>query len=316
MSKEIRRSINETFGFDAVDINSALVSAQNRQRLYWVGKRNKDGTYSKVYVDQPEDKGIVLRDILETETGTDLTQNEKAYCLTATYNGAMPFNTLERKQRTMVAEPVAIGYRNRREKDGNLYRRFETSNRQKSNALTTVQTDSMVAEPINVTKDGKSQTIKAQYAKTSVANICCYNSAYGASGAAEPVRIGDIGSTAQAHRVYSCDGKSVTLKANAGGQGGKTGLYACHANDTKQTPIYEVKDGKIKIKGKEYPIKLKDGYYIIRKLTVKECMRLQTIPEWYDFSCVSKTQAYKMLGNGWTCDVITHLIKSIEKIFF
>lgn len=294
MSKEIRRSINETFGFDAVDINSALVSAQNRQRLYWVGKRNKDGTYSKVYVDQPEDKGIVLRDILETGTGTD----EKAYCLTA------------------VAEPVAIGYRNRREKDGNLYRRFETSNRQKSNALTTVQTDSMVAEPINVTKDGKSQTIKAQYAKTSVANICCYNTTYGASGVAEPVRIGDIGSTAQANRVYSCDGKSVTINAGGGGQGGKTGLYACPANDTKQTPIYEVKDGEIGIKGKEYPIKLKDGYYIIRKLTVKECVRLQTVPEWYDFSCVSKTQAYKMLGNGWTCDVITHLIKSIEKIFF
>ena len=49
-------------------------------------------------------------------------------------------------------------------------------------------------------------------------------------------------------------------------------------------PIYEVKSGQITIKGKQYPIKLADGYYIIRKLTVTECMRLQTIPEWYDFS--------------------------------
>ena len=53
---------------------------------------------------------------------------------------------------------------------------------------------------------------------------------------------------------------------------------------------------------------LKDGYYIIRKLTVRECMRLQTVPEWYEFP-VSDSQAYKMLGNGWTCEVIAHIMK-------
>ena len=65
----------------------------------------------------------------------------------------------------------------------------------------------------------------------------------------------------------------------------------------------------ITIKGKQYPIKLIDGYYIIRKLTVSECKRLQTVPEWYEFP-VSDTQAYKMLGNGWTVDVIAHLIEA------
>ena len=79
--------------------------------------------------------------------------------------------------------------------------------------------------------------------------------------------------------------------------------------DGKEITIYEVTDGKITIKGKQYPIKLKDGYYIIRKLTVRECMRLQTVPEWYEFP-VSNSQAYKMLGNGWTCEVIAHLIRS------
>jgi DNA (cytosine-5)-methyltransferase 3A len=38
-------------------------------------------------------------------------------------------------------------------------------------------------------------------------------------------------------------------------------------------------------------------------------MRLQTIPEWYEFP-VSDAQAYKQIGNGWTCEVITHLVKS------
>ena len=79
--------------------------------------------------------------------------------------------------------------------------------------------------------------------------------------------------------------------------------------DGKEITIYEVTDGKITIKGKQYPIKLKDGYYIIRKLTVRECMRLQTVPEWYEFP-VSNSQAYQMHGNGWTCEVIAHLIRS------
>jgi DNA (cytosine-5)-methyltransferase 3A len=114
------------------------------------------------------------------------------------------------------------------------------------------------------------------------------------------------------------------------GAGAKTGLYAIECNPPYATPVewdesgkpikavsaadgktytvYEVKDRQITIKGKTYPIKLPDGFYIIRKLTVRECMRLQTVPEWYEFP-VSDSQAYKMLGNGWTCSIIAHLIK-------
>lgn len=78
--------------------------------------------------------------------------------------------------------------------------------------------------------------------------------------------------------------------------------------DGKTYTVYSVTDGQIIIKGKTYPIRLHDGYYIIRKLTVSECKRLQTVSEWYEFP-VSNAQAYKMLGNGWTVDVIVHLIK-------
>ena len=89
----------------------------------------------------------------------------------------------------------------------------------------------------------------------------------------------------------------------------ESGRYAISASDGKKCPVYEVRNGLITIKGKQYPIKLKDGNYIIRKLTVRECMRLQTVPETYEFP-VSNSQAYKMLGNGWTCEVIAHLIRS------
>lgn len=66
MSKDIRAAITEAFGFEPICINSALVSAQNRQRLYWVGIRQEDGSYRKANIEQPEDRGILLKDILET----------------------------------------------------------------------------------------------------------------------------------------------------------------------------------------------------------------------------------------------------------
>ena len=353
MSKAIRESITQTFGFEPICINSALVSAQSRQRLYWVGVRNEDGTYSKASVEQPEDLGILLKDVLDGAVESINTTDD------------------DTKARTLMAGYYKYGTATLITNEG--FKGGTTA----------------VAEPVNVTADGKSQTIKAQYQQSSPANFFGYTSTYGATGVAEPVRVGSLPrpngelSESQAFRVYGTDGKSVVLSANGGGSGGKTGLYAVpvdsvrvgalpHSNgepsksqsaqiydiegksttlcanggglgaktglyalpcgsayatpskydengrpikaisgaDGKEYVVYEVKDGLITIKEKQYPIKLKDGCYIIRKLTINECKRLQTVPEWYEFP-VSDSQAYKMLGNGWTVDVIAHILKSI-----
>lgn len=131
----------------------------------------------------------------------------------------------------------------------------------------------------------------------------------------EPIRVGTMPSPdgtikgGQAMRVYSIDGKAVAIKGQAGGSGAKTGLYAEEVEPLQKANIYMVKDGFITVKGRQYPIKLKNGWYLIRKLTVNECRRLQTVPDWFEFP-VSNSQAYKLLGNGWTCEVIAHLIKS------
>lgn len=167
-------------------INSALVSAQNRQRFYVTNFGD---------IEQPEDRGILLRDVLES--GKDLSCREEAYTLTASYGGAVAWNTLERNQRTMVAEPVKF-------------------------------------EGIVPTK-----------------------------------------------AVSCADGK----------------VYS----------VYEVRDGLITIKDKQYPIELADGYYLIRKLTPLECERLQTLPDGYT-SGVSDTQRYRAIGNGWTAEVIIHIL--------
>ena len=189
---------------------------------------------------------------------------------------------------------------------------------QKTNCLTTVQKDNVVAVPVRV--------------------------------GAMPNMDGELG-TSQSRRIYSAEGKSVSLQArpNGGGaDGAATGLYAVPASmawrgrengsafemrddqksnavaatghqsrlvieaaDGKQMQVYEVRGGYITIKGKTYHIKLADGFYIIRKLTVTECKRLQTVPDAYEFP-VSNTQAYKMLGNGWTVDVIAHIMRHFD----
>ncbi len=105
MSAAIREQITKEFGFEPVMIDSALVSAQSRKRLYWLGRREPDGTYSRVNVEMPEDRGILLRDILETGVAF----REKAYTLDANYHKTTGvFNPKKQHSysRLQAAEPI------------------------------------------------------------------------------------------------------------------------------------------------------------------------------------------------------------------
>lgn len=416
MSPAIRAQITAELGVEPALINSALVSAQNRQRLYWAGKRNQDGTYSQVAVEQPVDRGILLRDILES----GVCWREKAYTLKANYANAGAVNGVDGGHfpATMAAEPVRIGTIENDAKnqafDSQQYRVYSPDGKAvtlcgnggglgEKTGLYAVP----VPEPVNETVDGKAQCLRATYYKEGIRNLVgntvdrktcvaipvpaagrivgrrineqghrddyneaiphfqyfevnedpqktnCLTTVQKDNMIAVPVLVrhgadadGELG-TSQSRRIYSTDGKSVPLQArpNGGGaDGAATGLYAVPAGmawrgrengsafemrddqksnavaatghqsrlvieaaDGKQMPVYEVRGGRITIKGKTYPIKLADGFYIIRKLTVTECKRLQTVPDTYAFP-VSDTQAYKMLGNGWTVDVIAHIM--------
>ena len=294
MSPAIRSQITAELGVEPVLINSALVSAQNRQRLYWAGKRNPDGTYSQVAVEQPEDRGILLRDILESGA---VTWHEKAYTLRASAGTKQGVSNVLRHIETNghfgymgVAEPVRIG---------------------------TIENDAK-----DQTFDSQQYRVYSPDAKN--VTLCGNGGGLGAKTGlyAVPVRAGDMPNKdgkicgGQAHRIYDSNGKAVTLTARPNGGGVDGPLYAypaaveynpLHSCDVKAILVYEVRGGQITIKGKAYPIKLADGFYIIRKLTVTECKRLQTVPDTYAFP-VSDTQAYKMLGNGWTVDVIAHIM--------
>ena len=175
-------------------------------------------------------------------------------------------------------------------------------------------------QPVNTTAEGKAQCLRATYYKDGIRNMVG-NNVDRKTCAAEPIRVCNINGGGQGDRIYSVEGKSCAIKAQSGGAGGhRQGLYAIpiteyilETEDGKTYPIYEVKDGFIAIKGELYPIKLADGFYIIRKLTVTECKRLQTVPDSYIFP-VSDSQAYKMLGNGWTVEVIAHILSHIPEI--
>lgn len=286
-AQPIKDQISRELGVDLMYINSALVSAQNRQRFYAFNWE----------VEQPEDRGILLRDILET----GVSDRDKSRCVTASVGRTTHREYFMKQQNTMSFEPVGVGWRGRKGEDGKWHKIYESTGEEKANCLTTAQTDSMVAQPVRV--------------------------------GSMPRPNGEL-STSQAKRVYAVDGKSVNLTANGGGEGAKTGMYAIPAEypyaepiewdengrpikavsgaDGKTYPVYEVRDGIITVKGKQYPIKLADGFYIIRKLTPIECERLQTLPDGYT-SAVSDAQRYKGLGNGWTAEVIIHILNGILK---
>ena len=284
--QNIKDFISEQLGVKPIMINSALVSAQQRKRCYWTNIPN---------VSQPADKGILLKDILES----GLPWQDKSYCMTASYDGAVLWNTLQRSQRSMIAEPVGVAQRGRYIQSGKRSEKciggteqfIEARKDGKSNCLTTVQKDSMVAEPIPFnTYNGegeKSRTFMAGYYTYGEATII-KNKGFkgGATAIAQPVRVGEYGNGGQGQRIYSVRGKSVTLSANGGGQGAKTGLYK---------------------------IDLPDGDYIVRKLTPVEAERLQTLPDNYTEG-ISNTQRYKCIGNGWTVDVIAHILNGLKEV--
>ncbi len=356
-----------------------MVSAQNRERFY---------VHNCGEVGQPKDRRIPLKDVLES----GVTWKDKQNTIDANYFKGGNFTNMQKQsgQRFAVAEPIRIpeythenksrpviaGYSCKGDGEGSLLDKCFPDNPNK-------QKVDYVAEPC-IFQQGHGYNdggMKYGKAPTLTANGWWQEN----NKVVEPIQIGVMPaldgnvSQSQGSRIYDINAKSVSLKANGGGGGAKTGLYAVPINalqgedkartltanywkcserdavvecaggrtmcvtnyayviefdsDGKPTKaycyadgkihiVYEVKDRKITIKGKEYPIKLPDGFYIIRKLTVTECCRLQGMPEWWfrdkdGNKLVSDTQAYKGLGNGWQLDtvkyILEHALRNIPK---
>ena len=324
MSPAIRAQITAELGVEPVLINSTLVSAQNRQRLYWVGKREPDGTYSQVPVEQPEDRGILLRDILETGTAW----REKAYTLDAHYGKTAGLYDPKKQHsysRLMAAEPVRVGTIENEAKDQSFdcqqYRVYSPDGKSVTlcgNGGDVGAKTGLYSVPAGMAWRGRGNGSAFEMREDQKRN------AVTATGHQSRLVIEETGPALRVREatkqgyvdIYPGEcvdmamPQSKTRRGRAMREKTNCLTTSCEMYEycgTLDKPIYQVRDGRITIKGKEYPIKLRDGCYIIRKLTVTECKRLQTVPDTYAFP-VSDTQAYKMLGNGWTVDVIAHIM--------
>ena len=256
MSQESQDIISAYMKFQPQALNSSKVSAQNRYRLYWLGKR-VGNSYEQIPIPPMIDKGITMQDILEDGYATDeMTSNGKSHCLTARYNGAVWWNSIERKQRTMVLK-----------------------------------------DNPTMSKDGL-------------------------------IRVGtaDLKGHDSIKRVYAQEGKAPTLTTMQGGhrepkvavgrivnrrldENGTRKDYQLDLPFTRQLEVRaDEKSNCITTVQKDNVLVSKDMW---RKLTPLECERLQTLPDNYT-NHVSNSQRYKMIGNGWTVDVIAHILKGIQ----
>ena len=239
MKKERQNIISEhLFGIQPVEIDSALVSAQRRKRLYRVWKRNEDWSYSQVVIRQPEDKGILMKDVLQDKV----------------------------KEKYMLSEQLVNGFLNK----SSVFRdRFKiTSPNEKGACLTTNNQGSYITQSYI---------------------LCNINPSW----------------NGQNGNVYSSEGKSPTLTTNKG-EWPKILQLPREAN---RWGIFDQKTPTLSSNSRSYNNLLHDGY-CLRRLTPIECERLQTLPDDYTAG-VSNSQRYKMLGNGWTVDVIAHIFREM-----
>lgn len=250
MKKEFQDIISEHLGVQPIAINSNLVSAQNRYRLYWTNILN---------VTQPEDKGIMLKDIVHEGEGVNVKNQGKDFK-----------KNVSGKSGCLMARD---------------YKGF-------GNQEMTGVIHSLNEYIVPFDKTLKILEKEVQRGK-----------------------VGYFRKDSQANRVYFIHDKAVTLCGEAGGGAAKMGqyLFGCITPDR----INKRQNGQRFSEGKKfYTLTAQDQHGIliegyIRKLTPVECERLQTMDDNYTAG-ISNSQRYKALGNGWTVDVISHILKNIK----
>ena len=392
MKKESRDIITEYLGVEPIEINSSLVSAQNRRRLYWTNIPN---------VTIPKDKGIVIKDILESGVA-DMVKNqgrdvqradiEKSHCLMARdYKGfgnqamtGIRFkkdSVISKDGLNHVGNEIEIVKVRKHEVDIKSlqtvlrYHRVRIANLTISQVafychvpLTKAEhwfrTDSSFSIPdednwlslkeclgIETKKFDKSIT-EFEYREGVFEQS---SRVYHSEGKA-PTLTSTLASKQKVYipldkvksknglmlkghanlkghdilkRVYDVNGKSPTLNTCSGGNREPKIAIEDFKINPKIAPKYVPniegqfcdpynkrmlkgdKTTTLRLNSSNGNTWVNDKKVSWRKLTPLECERLQTVPDNYT-SSVSNSQRYKMLGNGWTVDVIAHIFKSIK----
>lgn len=302
--------INESLGIRPVVINSALVSAQNRVRLYWSNIQTKsEGLWGELLTDipQPADRGIYIGDILDDEVDEkyymrNLSLYEEAIESIATTQEwkAADVVKLDKKLKPKALQDKASCLTAGGHSGGNhsdmdilyigIYQRGRGYLKSRvipdeSPTLTSNSWSFNNMACATVLSVGSLRFFGGvEFRRMKTMKSPCLNAQSREDGNNQPVVELAVGTW----RTHKVDGGFREIA------GGKAPCIPARArNDGSGQPV--VKIG-----------------CMLRRLTPTECSRLQTIPDWYKWGC-SDTQAYKMLGNGWTVEVIKHILSHITK---
>jgi DNA (cytosine-5)-methyltransferase 3A len=288
MGEKWEKVLSKAIGVNGIHINSALVSAQNRKRIYWTNiGMQPSGLFGDLesIIEKPKDKGILLKDILESEV------DDKYYL----------------KQK-------AIDYINR-DKRNLAFQMDEKDN--KSICITAVFAKQIPYNQIIVhnTMPRSSKSGKGGTGPLSRADGKTYCLDTGNTNAVEIVAMRGRGEKGNIKQQLEYNG---TNKSNSLTTVTKDNLLMLNENQLRKfnhDPDIEKANTLTLAQGRagsseEYMdavSKIAKIQGIIRRLTPIECERLQTVKDNYT-DCVSDTQRYRMLGNGWTVDVIAHIL--------
>jgi DNA (cytosine-5)-methyltransferase 1 len=260
MGEKWEKILSKAIGVNPIEINSSLLSAQNRRRLYWTNiGMIPSGLFGDLesVIQQPKDKGILLKDVIEKEV------DNKYFLSSKIISG------FERHKNRHEAKGTGFGFK---PKNGS-----EKGNCLRANA-SLCPTDNMILTPTNILNNGKTIGNEIQKAHTLMARDYKGFNTYGSNG----VVVNKINLL-----ILDCYNNNFR-------NDGKVGTITQHMSRSGMTNGFKaIIDSRI------------------RRLTPVECETLQTVKDNYT-NQVSDTQRYKMLGNGWTVDVISHILNYIK----
>lgn len=309
------RQINESLGLMPVVINSSLVSAQNRVRLYWSNIRTRqEGLFGDVHTDipLPEDRGIFIQDILEAEVddkyyidsgvfGQDVSGKARAIRV----GGAI--STDAKHSRDVVKLDRYLRPKALQGKASCLTAGGHSGGNHSDMDIIEIR-DPWLEKNLR-RKDEKACSL-----------LTCSHKGYRSNGMTIVLAVGSLRFFGETEIRTMKTMKSPCLNGQAREDGNNqavvelaVGTWRTHKEDKGFREISGDKSPCIPARarndGSGQPcVKMNR---LLRRLTPTECTRLQTIPEWYKWEC-SDTQAYKMLGNGWTVEVIKHILSFFD----
>lgn len=330
MGEKWQKILTRAIGINPIQINSALVCAQNRNRLYWTNiAAEPDGLFGDLVckIPQPKDKGILLKDILETDVADKYFLSGKMLdylnSRKANYNnGKINYKTENDIASCINASSGAIDISDNIIIDTNRKARCFTAGGN-SGGL-----HSQMDLVVHNTMPRSSKTGKGGTGPLSRNDGKTYCLDTGNTNAIEIQCVAMRGRNPEnpKSRVAGLPTEQQLETRNDG----KTNCLTSVQKDNlvmESNLIHQIKLGKSKDFHREkhheksYCIDTngQDGIKInnsIRRLTPRECGRLQTVPEdkleQLINSGISDTQLYKMFGNGWTIDVISNILKYLK----